>query len=381
MELLFSIIFYVVLAATISKCGAMSCRLGQYGYSTNTSSLWRDRYIIYIILIFTIICAIRYRVGADCESYVRGYLQGSYDDNRGQAIEPIFGLVSSGFRSLNLPRIVFLGFWAFLEIYFLYKAVYNRRYLLPYIGFLLILGPYFLTLCNGIRQAVVSCVFVYAVSSLVDRKAILRYVILILICCGIHSSAALLIFFIPIIWYNYIPNRWLSISIILLSVILGHVDVVGDYLGQGKEVLEYLGYSSYADNYDEYLVAESTITTYGPRRITQLILYLLIAWFSNAVDKYYNHDRFYRVSYCMFLIYVCATELLFSQTIIFIRPFLYFMLFVLICSAYLLSYLKKRKRVVFIVALIVASSYLIIDNIASFHIPNESSLYKTVLFR
>lgn len=381
MELIFSVIFYISLAITLSKCGTLSCRLGKYWSSMNQGSLWRDRYIIILILTFTFVCAIRYRVGADCESYAMGYLQGNYDDNRGQSIEPIFMFVSSSFRALNLPRAFFLGFWAYIEIYFLCKSIYNRRYLLPYVGLLLILGPYFLTLCNGIRQAAVGCIFVYAVAVLIDKNAILRYIILILICCGIHSSAAILIFFIPIIWYNHIPNRWLSVLLILLSVILGQVDVVGEYLGQGKDILEYLGYSSYADNYDAYLSAESTITSYGPRRIVQLLLYLLIAWFSNDVDKYYNRDRFYRVSYLMFLIYVCATEILFSQTILFIRPFLYFMLYVLICSGYLLNYLKRKSKLLYIAALIVASSYLIIDNIASFHIPNEASLYKTILFR
>ena len=65
---------------------------------------------------------------------------------------------------------------------------------------------------------------------------------------------------------------------------------------------------------------------------------------------------------------------------IFLRPVGYLRPFSLICMAYLLFYLKNLKtqnaKIYFIGTLIVACSYLLIENLAAKDIRGEFSLYK-----
>ena len=134
-------------------------------------------------------------------------------------LEGAFMYFSQLFAYLNLHFTFFFGFWAFLQISFMYLTFKNERYLLPYIGIIIVFGGHYVGWMNGIRQIIAACIFVYSIQFIYDRKA-LKYFLLIFIATLFHKSAVLLFVFYFIPQRDYFKNRFISLGLLLLAVII-----------------------------------------------------------------------------------------------------------------------------------------------------------------
>ena len=336
--------------------------------------------IIAAIFIFTFISGLRYGVGVDYFSYLKYFQQLQLNETPNFKMEPLFMQLSDLWAKTGFGYVFFFGFWALIQISLFYYGLKNRNYLYPFIGLVLVLGPYYLSWMNGIRQIVVCCAFVIMANYIVDRR-FLKYLIFVLICSLIHKSAVLLIifYFIPI--KDFFSNRYVSIVILLLCAVLGQLAVIRDSLSFVEPVLKFIGYDDYAEGFSDIMDRNMT-RAYGPRRLVLLATNLMIVWFSSEMKTVYQ-DKYFTLSYNMFFLYVCLSDLLSNVSMLFIRPLMYLSPFALIMTAYLLTYLKNKYGIyncIFLIALILSCSYLFLDNIASLNDPNERSLYKSVLF-
>jgi len=379
LQLVFAIIFY--------SFGTKSARIAKYATINSNSPDKMDTYMWYAILFFTLIVSIRYNVGVDCESYadsLKSISNGIYDEGRegGGKLESlgiVFAKISIFFGN---SRVILLGIYGFLEAFFIWYSLKGRKELLPYIGLTIILGPIWFSLNNGLRQITVACLFTYAVQQLIDNKDWKKYLVLIVIGYFLHSSDLILLPFVFLLFYDKLPNRWLLIGLQIACVILGGTTIMNQYFSQAGAYINMLGYSGYADSLDNYINQEGLVSNYGPRRIVMLASYLFVMYKSKEMDKFYAHDKFFRVTILLSTLYACLSELFLGSFFLFSRPLTYFRVFVLISQGYLLYYLKSKKQLwLFAAALIVTCSYVILECLAVSNDLNETSTYKTILFR
>lgn len=395
-DLLFSLFVYTFLALFVFAKGKNACIYYCHLHDRQNA----DRMLISAALFFVFISGIRYEVGMDCESYAEAYeyLVNGMDisfDTFHENLEIGFIVISKLFAALHLPRFAYMGFWAFCEFFFFFKALRKRIYLVPYAGLILILGPFYISWMNGIRQTVAACIFTFALADLIDSNSWIKYVILVLAASFIHTSALLLIPLCLLKFYNFQPNKYVCLALLFFSYIIGHLFNFAEFFRFSDIFLDSLGYESYSENLDYYIDAESTITNYGPRRIVLFLSHVLVILFSDNLFHKHQNDRFLRVSYLLFLVYSLISELAVAGNLLFMRPFLYCLPFVIICQAYTLAYLfgnfkyfyithrrvlkltKPISIVVLIFTLICFCSYIYLDNIASVDVSDAAVIYKT----
>ena len=119
--------------------------------------LWSPTYKLRMILLFVIFAffsAVRYNVGMDHTSYIAEYqsiiARGWTDRTDMEA-----GFVSFMwlFAQAGAHYAFFFGTLALVQIVTLYRAFRTERYILPYLGFLIMTGSIYFLLMNTMRQA------------------------------------------------------------------------------------------------------------------------------------------------------------------------------------------------------------------------------------
>ena len=333
----------------------------------------------YIMMMFFIImCGMRYRVGVDCEAYVDMLKQGqsNYHYDR---LEPLFRCIVDALRATVPSRFLYLGLLASLQIIPFYYALRKRKYLYPYIGIILIMGPFFLIWMNGIRQSIAACFFVLASVCLVDgeKKERLMAALIILLAAQIHKSAYILLVFVflPIKW-DLFKNKYINIAILIVCAVLGQTDFLRGILGGYTDIELGVLYSNYNL---ELTIAQDSYMPYGPRRIVLLLLSIMTIWFAPEMKKSIK-DGFLVYSFNLFFIHACLCDNLFSNvSFIFRRPFFYTYPFEMICFAYLLYYLKQRYKsnsIIYLSSIGLSCLFILIECYASASVSEETSLFK-----
>lgn len=376
-DIAISILIYCILAMTLYLTGksAHQCIIRR-----NKSA---DVILICAGVVFSLMCGLRYSVGVDCESYATTYndlLQGTSIETilRRNLIAPEQGFIflMRFFAAFGAPVFVFMGFLAFLEYSFFFKAFKKRSFLLPYLGAILILGPFFLSWMNGIRQAIASCIFVFAMQLLVDKKQWVWYLLLIGLAVLIHKSALILLPFIFLVFYDHQPNKMLLTGILIVCFFLGQFSGFSGYSQYLEDVLPFLNYSGYSENLESF-ADETANINFGLRSTMSLLSFLIVIMYSDNLFRSFRRDRFFKVSYLMSFVYACLFLLTFSMNSIFKRPMLYMMPFVLICQAYSLFLMRRRKHfTLLLVSSIAFCSYTILENVLG-----AASVGETVLFK
>jgi hypothetical protein len=333
-------------------------------YQGNRPQFWTWE-IIFSLLIFAIISGVRWQVGVDHLSYLEHYWEIgdnarlSYENFRGRGIEPGYFYLTKVFADFDIHFTFYFAFLAFIQLFFIYYAVKKERYLLPFIGLVIIFGGHYLILMNGIRQMLVACMFVYSIQFIRDRK-FLAYLITLLIASLFHKSAILLIIFYFIPQIDYFKNRYVNIFLLIGTVFVGMNPTWLQTIDYADIVLSFVGYEHYAERVD-LLVESRREMNIGPRRLSVLILYGLIIWFAPKLKKKYKHTNF--IAYFNFTVLGAFLYNLFVNTShTFLRPVSYFTIFSILTTSYLLVYLKPPRdykvNLKFILVLLISSSYL-----------------------
>lgn len=359
-----SFLVYGFVAFLLWKLGKIAARREEIYLSQGREKIpfWTWE-IIFSLLLFAIISGIRWQVGTDHLSYLEGYdrvKSGLTFNINGNSNEPAFELITNLFAYLNIHYAFYFAFWAFLQLYFIYYAVRHERYLLPFIGILIIFGFHYLSWMNGIRQMLAACMFVYSIQFIRDRK-LLPYVVTILLASTIHKSALLLLIFYFIPQKDYFKYSYVNLALIAATLYIGlnpsWLQAV-DFL---EQVLAFIGYDRYSQRID-FLVEYREEMNIGPRMLAILFLNVLIVWYAPKLKEVFKETNF--LIYFNFTFIGILLFNLFAHTNhIFLRPVSYFTIFLLLTTAYLLHYLKPRKEYIvnirFVIVFITAISYMI----------------------
>lgn len=337
--------------------------------------------IILSILIFAFISGVRYNVGVDHLSYLRtynDYLQtgvSSREEN-----EPGFVFITKLFTYFEAHFAWYFGFLASLQILLLYYAFRNNKRLLPYLGLVIILGPYYLSMMNGIRQQIVACAFIFLIEW-IDKKKLLPFGVAIFLLSLIHKSVFILlpIYFLLNTKVDF-SNRVVNFAVLAVCVILGSAPTWLNMINSIIPLLDFLGYDGYAENMEYWIEDEKTMA-WGPSRLSVFAVNCFVIWYYKDLKSFFCGDNKVRMYFILFLIGTCAYNLFANTSHIFLRPVEYFTIFCLPLSAYLLYFLLKSKRhkVQFWMFLILACSYTYITILKATFLPTkvgDMSLYK-----
>lgn len=375
-----SIIIYIAVAASLYFWGKnISVRERATCLSGEQLPFWSYEIII-SVLIFGVISGLRYQVGVDHISYLKDYI---YLQDHGifkkETFEEGFVLIAKFFSVLKLHYFFYFSFFAILQIGFVYYAFRNEKFLLQYIGPVIILGPYFIAWMNGIRQSVVICAFVFLAEFILKRK-LLIFFISILLCSTIHRSALFLLplYFIGNIKFSLL-NKNILIMIVFLCLLLGITPYWLSLLNRFENLLNFVGYERYSE-YIEILTSKNLRSTnFGPSRLCVLSLYLMIIWEYSKTYKFYDNFHKLNVYFTMFFIGVCLYNLFANTSHIFLRPIAYLNVFCLPLTAYTAHYLKMTNQIdKYLVIMFLACSAIFIELIKTYnnYSPEESIYYK-----
>lgn len=363
-----------LLADNVSKRETIAC-----GYGTQIS-FWGLE-IVTSILIFGFIAGARYNVGVDHLSYLSEYLSIQHTGHPSrETFEPGFLLITKAFANSGLHFFFYFAFLAILQIGFIYYALRDRKYLLPYIGLLVMLGPYFLNWMNGIRQCIVMCFFVFLVEFIIKKK-FWYYAAGILLATTMHRSALILLPVYFIFFKDFkLENNKILLLILLLCIIVGSTPTWLHIMTNLDGLLAFLGYDIYSQEIGRMVSEGLRDTAWGPSRIGLLVIDIAIIWFYPGMRDYYKYDKYLPIYFLLFLIGTNLYNLFVNTSHIFIRPVGYFTIFKLPLTAYLLYYLHNTRNSTALYFLcIVAFTYIYFIMYKASLLQNrvaEASLYK-----
>lgn len=334
--------------------------INQYNFTHNNPEL------ILLYLIFATICGVRWNVGVDYLSYLKNYdslIQTGYSF---QNMEIGFEYITKLFTSLNIHYSFYFAFLGFIQIYFIFKAIKNEPFLYPYIPLLIFLGPYFLSLTNGIRQMIVATAFVYAFN-FIKNKNLIKYLLFICLAMFIHKSAIVLIPFYFILKFDIFKYKYVAFTLLFLSIFISQTDNSFINIINATYLLKVIGYDSYSENLD-YFINNSSIKNFGPRTYCIIINLFFIILFSDKLKQFFKGTLF-NICYTATILGGICSIMFMNANHIFLRPLSYLTMSNLFTTSYLLSYLLLKFNKNYISAIIfitVSTAYLPISIISDY---------------
>lgn len=379
MNILFQSFFvYFTTAAFLYMLGIVASKREIYQHKNGIKRTFWTWEIVTSLLLFAFISGVRWDVGVDHQHYLANY---RIAQNKGTEIseyEPGFSILTSWMAAIGIHYIFYFALLAFLQIFFVYRTFKNERYLLPFIGLIVILGAQYLMWMNGIRQMLAATIFLYSLQFAAERKPI-HYIAIILISSLFHKSSIILLPLYFIATKDFLPNRIAVLLVFSISLFIGsNPNWITSIQNQLTPILSLLNYANYSEIL-EVLIEKSDHRNLGPRRLAEILLFCFIVWHSPRLKKVFANTNF--TTYCnVYIIGFIFHSLLINTHHVFLRPIFFLTICSIPSAAYLLVYLfrqSRRKMFRFVFVLALATSYTPLSFIADFDLnAKEYSNYK-----
>lgn len=334
--------------------------------------------ILLSLIVFSVIAGARYHTGYDHAMYLDQYLhlQETGDFSR-QNFEYGFEWISKFFAWCHIHYFFYFAFWALLQIGFLYFGLRHHKHLLCWVALGIMLGPYFVSWMNSIRQSVVVCVFVALIPLIRDRE-FLPYALIVVLCAFLHKSSLMLLPVFLICFINIkdkSPSKWIFLAILAVFVLVGSFPFWTEYFANFQWFIEFTGYSNYGNLDDPNVGGTMRMVGWGPIRISVLLSNMAIIWFYPQLRSYFKDDNLLPYYYVLSFIGMCLSNLLMNTTHFILRPVDYFLIFNLIMTSYLLCYLYRSKYVIaFSIVAIINFSYFFMAVVKAVYFPLKTSV-------
>jgi len=314
----------------------------------NDKFLGIGKFSLLALLIYSIILGCRYNVGVDYAGYLGYYEQITKFNGANDRFEYLFALISWSFSDANLHYSIYFTFWAFLQIYLLFLSVKNERYIYPSLVFSLIIGCFFLTYMNGIRQMTSFCILAYSLKYIIQENW-KKYILAIIIAFLIHKSAIIVfplyfIFNFKNEYFKSIKVQIVMLAISLILLILNFNDKILYIIEKITSLINYGKYASAMRNGTLEIIAMKRERGVGFFVILILNIYLILM--SRKVKKYVSNKK-YNIMYDLYFIGVLWFYL-FNGSLILNRPNYYFYSFRLFVVSFTLFYVFKTKNILLI---------------------------------
>lgn len=320
--------------------------------------------VVLMLLVFSFISGVRWNVGVDHLTYLDNYLSVQNGGFSRFEKEIGFEFITNLFAKSGIHFSVYFGFLAFIQLFFILRTFKDQRYLYPFLVIIIIFGTEYLSWMNGIRQMLAATMFVFSIQ-FIQKRQLFKYIVTIFIASLFHKTALILLIFYIIPQKDYFKNRTFTFLLVIISLILGSMKFWIENLTQLSYLLSFMGYEWYSDNI-KILTENEEIRNIGPRRLSMMLAPIIIIWFSPKLKNAFKNTYFlayYNFTIIGFLLYNIFANLNHG----FIRPITYLTIFIVPASAFLLVYLSRnieKKRLIFIISLLIILSYLPLSIVA-----------------
>lgn len=343
-----------------------------------------DMYLWGYILFFTFISAIRWDVGVDSLSYVRIMKNGLVSED---SKEHIWQWIIRFVHDNGIHFSFGLGFFAFLQIFFLTKTLEKYKPLLIWLPVVVFGGRYFLDMMNAVRQMVVACGFLFLSGYIVQKRAV-PYVVGIFLLSLIHHSALILLAvyvlaYAPVAKFRLPQRRLLCLIILAICLIMGQV---GSFLGVA-DYIEPLSAAVGYDNYSDRLInilggQDAEQLAFGPMMFSYLAISVLIIWYAPILyDEYADCIPEFNLWYLLSFFFACFFFLVCNISHLVIRIAQYFEFFQVVMLALLLHYLycnRERLQRMLIITILLIWLSTGVDIYKNIGVRYEATTYKTI---
>ena len=357
-------------------------RLALANICLSTNSKFWTQSMICSVIVFAFIAGARYNVGVDFVGYLNTYSElVNGEDMYRDDMEWGFMFLSNLLAGLHFHSFFYFALWATMQIAFIYYAFKDSRYLIPYLAFCIMLGPYFLDWMNGIRQNIVICGFVFA-SRFIKEQKFKKYLLFIGIAYLFHHSVVLLLpFYLIGRKYIVLEKKITNILILLFCIIVGSTPSWISAFSFISHYFELLGMDRYGGVFNSMIDGTLEFQTFdwGPTKLAVLALEMLIIYTYPKMRRYFLNTNI-DLYFTLFYIGICWYYLVQNTTLQMVRPTMYFTIFRLPLTCFLLYYASSiiRSKGLFNMTCILCFSYIFITIYKGYSNPIGS--YKTVLY-
>lgn len=241
-----------------------------------------------MLLSFAVVFGMRYDVGEDHLGYLDGYINPFLH----KEYEPLFALIRDTLSNAGVHPIVFFAVCAFIQVFCLFYFMKDCKFLYPALIVSLFMGQFFIHWMNGIRQDIAGCIFLCAITCVIDKR-IVGFFALVLISVGFHYSAVILFPF----YFLYLKkdHYFNSINVqYLLLFVVSYVAIYNvDLLTNINDTIFYLatlsGYEMYTE---DVLYRFADITKTGVSMYVFILLDLIIVSYCKKMKCYYYGRKF-----------------------------------------------------------------------------------------
>lgn len=304
--------------------------------------------VLFFIIFFTFVFAIRYNVGVDYPGYLELYESGyklEYDKN-----EFLFKHISLFFYNIGAHPIFYFGFFVFVQITVFLFALKNEKYIYPFLVIFLFCNGEVNQWMNIIRSATAMCIWLYSIK-FVEKKQFWKYLIFILLAAGIHRSALLYVVIYPFLNFKEIKRPFISFQVILLTVAFVIRKLFTVFSSRLIPLITFIqatlgGENDYYKNYDYAAMMEDLnkgVSGTGIAFLAKLMIDIAIILYSNKLHSFYNSRRF-NLLYVLFIIALFFFYCFPASVISFSRPFRFFFVLRTVMLAFFTYYLWRNKK-------------------------------------
>ena len=308
----------------------ISCYLLQKSYRQN-----RYVYMILALLIYATVFGFRYSVGVDCMSYVGMYnrVASGYEIEKEQGFIGIMKV----FSSLELRVEAFMGFCAFIQLFFIFHLFKSYKEVYPYLFMTFMMGGEFLVYSNVIRSMFAFAIVVYSLKYVQDKQPIKHY-LLLLAAFFIHKSCALMVIVYPLYLIRpvFFDKKIVQYILLVVSLVLMGFDYVQEFISQMDSIMAILGYDE-KYRLDDRMDMEKSI---GLGFLIELSIVCIIIFYSSKIKEYYTKLPV-NIMYDLFLIGILI-KYSFIGSMLIQRMNAYFIGYTFILAAMVLRYVKRN---------------------------------------
>lgn len=375
--MLLSLAVYILLALTLFALGWHARQRDDVRQAHGLPHLpfycWE---VLTAIGVIALIFGVRYETGSDHIMYLEQYFNMCNHGTvvREGGIESGFSLITKLIATLKCHFTIYFGFWALLQAVLLYWGVRHRKLVLPWLGLLLILGPYSINWFSFLRQWVVTFGCVAMVPWVANRK-FWPYLAGVLLLSTIHYSAFLLlpVYFLPFERISLLSRKKL-LAIYAVCFLLGLYPVWIKAFGFLTDLVSWVGYERYSAMLANLLSGDFHRPSFGPMRLIAIYTQVIAIWYYPQLRASRPNDRLLPVFFAFSLLASCFETLFINTAHYMVRPADLFYVCLLIVVAYTADYLYERKQFARLaLCLIPILLYVPITVVKSYYFPGEMS--------
>lgn len=322
-------------------------------------------YFVLIVILMTIMAALRYGQGTDYFSYKKLFTMTNLSYVYVAVLEPIYKLTAYTFHILGIPYEVFVALLAIFEMICFWRFIQKYS---PYkILSLLLLYPtlYLTYIYSCFRQAVAVAIFCGICIPFLQNKKWIKYYAAVLVAAGFHKTALLLLL-VPV--FLKIPYKWLC-RMIIIAVVGGIIFCMLDV----STLLQFLLQEKAAEHMKVW--GYQDISLMGIAERTMMMTFIL--WGGRKYWKEEKKDEFGLLLCKIYVVGYMVSLGAMRYSLISSRLGVYFKSVEIVLIPILISQMKPALRKIIVTVLLLYSGVFFVKNI-SMYISQGGYLNKSI---